>query len=348
MATETTIGALGAPTYDYTTVQAWVDVQRLVGGAQHGIMYGPTVVAGGNVTGFADAGTDADPHVLRAAPGHERVAGVNTAISAQQGVVEAQDLLFSPIAGFQNGFSTNSAEGVVLKVRRCLGVNPGAQAGCSFIYTQILGGGGPLGVSIEVENCEAHDLAYGISFTNFGFLGVSTANLTVSYFSVYNCGTGVYVNTLNLGGAGSSMLTTTLFENAISMDSSAKDFDLVLADPAEEAGTFTINNSIDSDNTIVTEYGGGTDCLASQVAANVFTDAPNGDLTLIDGSPAADAGKAIAGITTDILGVTRPQGTSYDMGCYETFVAVPEPEVVLNTPPRYTRVISVVGASTDG
>jgi hypothetical protein len=41
------------------------------------------------------------------------------------------------------------------------------------------------------------------------------------------------------------------------------------------------------------------------------------------GSPAIDAGTTNA-YTTDILGVTRPQGSAFDIGAYE-FVATPPP-----------------------
>lgn len=52
-----------------------------------------------------------------------------------------------------------------------------------------------------------------------------------------------------------------------------------------------------------------------------FTSATTGseDLRLVSGSPLIDAGADLtaSGITDDILGVARPQGSSYDIGAYE-------------------------------
>ena len=49
----------------------------------------------------------------------------------------------------------------------------------------------------------------------------------------------------------------------------------------------------------------------------VFADAANNDFSLLFGSPAIDAGQAIAAVTKDIAGTARPQGSAYDIGCYE-------------------------------
>ena len=59
-----------------------------------------------------------------------------------------------------------------------------------------------------------------------------------------------------------------------------------------------------------------------------FADATGGDFRLRFGSPCRDTGETIASITADLLGVSRPRGTGYDMGCYE---AVPstEPECAI-------------------
>lgn len=49
----------------------------------------------------------------------------------------------------------------------------------------------------------------------------------------------------------------------------------------------------------------------------LFVDAANGDLRLQAGSPCIDTGTADGAPSTDILGITRPQGAGYDMGAYE-------------------------------
>jgi hypothetical protein len=53
-----------------------------------------------------------------------------------------------------------------------------------------------------------------------------------------------------------------------------------------------------------------------------YTSPGTADLTIPSASPAHDAGVTIATVTTDILGVARPQGAAYDMGAYEVSAAV--------------------------
>jgi hypothetical protein len=48
-----------------------------------------------------------------------------------------------------------------------------------------------------------------------------------------------------------------------------------------------------------------------------FVNAAANDFSLQAGSPAIDAGVAISLVTTDIKGVSRPQGAAYDVGTYE-------------------------------
>jgi len=53
------------------------------------------------------------------------------------------------------------------------------------------------------------------------------------------------------------------------------------------------------------------------VPASAFVDAGSHNYQLGDGSPAIDAGAAIAGVTEDRQGTDRPQGQAYDIGAYE-------------------------------
>lgn len=48
-----------------------------------------------------------------------------------------------------------------------------------------------------------------------------------------------------------------------------------------------------------------------------FVNLAQGDYQLRPFSPCRDAGKTLASVTHDLLGVARPQGTAYDMGAYE-------------------------------
>jgi hypothetical protein len=59
------------------------------------------------------------------------------------------------------------------------------------------------------------------------------------------------------------------------------------------------------------------------IADPLFTNAAGGDYTLQAGSPAVNAGRDVSGaddgaVTTDFLGVSRPQGAGYDIGAFES------------------------------
>jgi len=62
----------------------------------------------------------------------------------------------------------------------------------------------------------------------------------------------------------------------------------------------------------------------------LFTDPANHVYTLKTGSPAIDHGTTLTDVTDDILGVSRPQGSAYDMGCYEA-AGGPPPDLVITT-----------------
>lgn len=51
--------------------------------------------------------------------------------------------------------------------------------------------------------------------------------------------------------------------------------------------------------------------------AQLFVDPATNNYQLKTGSPAIDTGTALLDVPTDILGVTRPQGLAWDIGCYE-------------------------------
>jgi hypothetical protein len=52
--------------------------------------------------------------------------------------------------------------------------------------------------------------------------------------------------------------------------------------------------------------------------AQLFVSPAGNNYQLKAGSPAIDAGAALTAVPADILGVTRPQGLGWDIGCYET------------------------------
>ena len=73
--------------------------------------------------------------------------------------------------------------------------------------------------------------------------------------------------------------------------------------------------------------------LHSKVApplAQLFANPGANNYQLMSGSPAVDAGITLmTDVPTDILGVTRPQGTAYDIGCYELKASSAPPPLVL-------------------
>jgi parallel beta-helix repeat protein len=85
------------------------------------------------------------------------------------------------------------------------------------------------------------------------------------------------------------------------------------------------NNIVYLNAAAITDLGGGT---GSPVVSNNLTTSPglvnaaNGNFQLLSGSPAIDAGITLSQVTSDFAGVSRPQGTAYDIGAFE-YVAAP-------------------------
>jgi hypothetical protein len=79
-------------------------------------------------------------------------------------------------------------------------------------------------------------------------------------------------------------------------------------------------------NNLYYGLGNGPSGTTGNVNANpsvVSTSTP--DFHLQSGSPAIDAGITISGLSTDIAGVVRPQGSAFDIGAYEYFLGSAPP-----------------------
>ena len=67
-----------------------------------------------------------------------------------------------------------------------------------------------------------------------------------------------------------------------------------------------------------------TDLYTGDAADPLFASTDDNDFRLLTGSPAIDSGLTIEAVTTDIDGITRPQGNTYDIGAYEMATCVPD------------------------
>jgi parallel beta-helix repeat protein len=79
------------------------------------------------------------------------------------------------------------------------------------------------------------------------------------------------------------------------------------------------NNIVYANGSNVEDYGGtGTSRIDHNVTTEPrFVDADAADFRLQPGSVAEDAGTTVTNVPADYAGVTRPQGSAYDIGAYE-------------------------------
>jgi len=64
-------------------------------------------------------------------------------------------------------------------------------------------------------------------------------------------------------------------------------------------------------------YGYDTHSILCTDLTALFVNAAANDYHLKATSPAVNAGTTLVEVTTDLEGISRPQGTAYDIGCYE-------------------------------
>ena len=157
-----------------------------------------------------------------------------------------------------------------------------------------------------IQNCLAVDCTTGFKMgSDIAYSGAGSPTMNLYNSTAYGCTTGI--DLYNGGVVGANVNC----ENSIAM-SCTTDFSYL----DTGGGTVTCNNNLSDDATADDQ--GGTGHLINQTDTDVFTDPSNDDYTLRwPDSPAIDAGKTIASVTTDILGVSRPQLGAYDMGCFE-------------------------------
>ncbi|MFH1959366.1 MAG: Ig-like domain-containing protein [Patescibacteria group bacterium] len=166
----------------------------------------------------------------------------------------------------------------------------------------------------------------------FDFWG--STNLNVHNNTVYGLGFSISFHSGSTGSSNNNMLVN----NLLGMN---KDSALI---------SVSGNYYLSFNNT----YGDNNFNGANKVVLDpLFIDASNGDFHLQKTSPAIGAGTDLSGsgVTTDIFGVARPQGSGYDIGAYEyydipiTLTTTPA-SPTNNTTPTIAGTASTIGAAT--
>ena len=112
-------------------------------------------------------------------------------------------------------------------------------------------------------------------------------------------------------------ITTLIIDNNISYNDNYEMVRLMYA--SAPTGGEIKNNLVSSSASLCS----GTPCASLAVSGNIqntnplLTDPVNNDYTLTASSPAKDAALATYAPSLDLLGVSRPQGSAYDIGAYE-------------------------------
>lgn len=182
-----------------------------------------------------------------------------------------------------------------------------------------------------VYNC----IAYGCAEFGIGLEGRTYYKAIVANCTVYKCNTsnnayrcGIWIN-----GYGTAI-------NCISIGNGGtnKDYDI------SDLNVFAIN-CISSDTSLST----GTDCLTGITATNTFTDASNGDFSLLSTSVARDAGVLLDDVPlTDIAGIARDPD-NIDIGAHEYDVGyVPTLQVGIEISGMVENSVLAIYKTSDG
>ena len=124
----------------------------------------------------------------------------------------------------------------------------------------------------------------------------------------------IYNNVIYRSGLGITAISETNLEikNNIFMNNAVNGITM-------SGGTYTIDYNLFYNNGVSNCEGcilGSHDITGQDP---LFVNAAGGDYSLQRGSPARNAGTTLADVTEDIVEVTRPQGSAYDIGAYEWY-----------------------------
>ena len=148
---------------------------------------------------------------------------------------------------------------------------------------------------------------------------------------IYDNVNGIQANS----GSGSTIVNNTVYNNGQASPSVPCTTNCYAAIFSTASGNIVRNNIVYGNNiNSITNSGSGAVTSNNLTADPSFTDVSgsNRDLTLQVSSAAKDAGVTLAAVTTDYVGLARPQGTSYDIGAYERAVGVPDPPPFVGNP----------------
>jgi hypothetical protein len=173
-----------------------------------------------------------------------------------------------------------------------------------------------------IRNNVVHDLSRTVSGGDFLvgiFIGPGTAKQVYNNV-VYNI-TGLNEGT-NAGISVNQGVSTLVYQNTVTNNTGLYGIHTF---PGATSGTIVENNILYANSPLnLVDDGGPSTLTTNLIGVNpVFVNPSGNNFQLTVGSPAIDAGTTNA-YTTDILGVTRPQGSAFDIGAYE-FVAAPPP-----------------------
>ncbi len=188
-------------------------------------------------------------------------------------------------------------------------------------YGAIFCSGAVAGSDIRFDGCFLKSVLTG---TNYAITGLSTANANVE---IKNTTVVSACRTLDLRSAGSSKLHNSVFYRtaaqigvlagaATEIKNCYSGSTVSGADAFWTGATPTGGNNASSDATA--NFGTGN--IINLAPATAFTAPGSSDFSTQPSTPLRDSGVTIATVTTDAKGVTRPQGSAYDIGALEGVV----------------------------
>ncbi len=186
--------------------------------------------------------------------------------------------------------STNTANNNVVRNSSFHDNNTSGQWGCGLL------------LSSGNQNVAYNNVAYG-NFAGFCTLNRTSNAHMYNNIAYENDNYGIYVgkNTNN----GSRIENNTLYNNGV--------YGVFVGDGAINAN---VRNNISRSHSI--NFGLTGSSSSNNLTANpLFVNAGGKNFHLQSGSPAIDTGLTISGIGTDFDGISRPQGSNFDIGAYE-------------------------------